>query len=135
MKMKSLERNSKNMNRISTNLKQSRKLLELGLDPRTADIAYIKHCTSDNPEWRYDTEVPMVGQPIGVDYLPSWSLGALRKQIPVGIKVQDKIELFTCHNRIDGTWVYSFGDYIQFTGLDIDAAYKTVAWLLKKDET
>ncbi|MBP3732432.1 MAG: hypothetical protein J6I84_04225 [Bacilli bacterium] len=114
------------MNRISTSLEQSRKLLELGLDPSTADFQYINgdpenlHPNSD----KHDE-----------DDIVAWSLGALKKQIPVGIKVQDKTELFTCHNRIDGTWVYSFGDYIQFTGSDIDAAYKTVAWLLKKDET
>ena len=40
-----------------TDLQQSKKLAEI-LPINTADCCYIKYCTSDNNEWRYD------GQPL-----------------------------------------------------------------------
>ena len=74
-----------------TTVEQSQALLEAGLDMDTADAVYIKHCTSDNPEWRFDGAAPMLlndGKKVSdvaanpENLLPCWTTGQLLKLLP-----------------------------------------------------
>ena len=70
-----------------TDLEQSKKLAEI-LSIDSADMAYIKHSSSDNPTWRFDNDMPpmvLSNTPIDeitAEILPCWSLAALLEEIP-----------------------------------------------------
>lgn len=90
--------------KLYTDIEQSKNLLNLGLKPESSDMCYIKHCTSNNPEWRFDEEVPpmVLGDTplskISVPTLPCWSLAALLELLPNEISTNDS---FACHYQID----------------------------------
>lgn len=87
------------MNKICTSVKQSKKLIELGIDVKTADMYYMYR------HWEIDEET--VGSQsdasigfnsdfyCGADngktyhYIPAWSLTALLELIPKHIKQED----------------------------------------------
>lgn len=115
-----------------TSIEQSKKLLELGLSPESADNSWILSPVTNQyirTASRYDCDGD----------IPCWSVGALRNLIPVGLNFEDGTVLFRNHNRIDGTWVYCFINAnddvvkIQFTGSDLRAAYDMVVWLLENN--
>jgi hypothetical protein len=70
-----------------TDLEQSRKLAEF-LPLESADMAYIKHSSSNNPTWEFNEDFPpmILGNvPINeltVEALPCWSLAALYGILP-----------------------------------------------------
>jgi len=68
-----------------TTIEQSKKLMELGLSPNTADMCYphfIRHGANT-----YD-EIPEIAEEIDYPYeMPCWSLGALLKLMPKTISV------------------------------------------------
>ena len=70
-----------------TDLSQSKKLAEI-LPLESADMCYILHASSDNPDWRFDDDIPpmVLGKtPINkltVKALPCWSLAALINLLP-----------------------------------------------------
>ena len=69
-----------------TDLQQSKKLAKI-LPIDTADCCYIKYCTSDNNEWRYDGQPPMILGEIPIteitaECIPCWSLVALLNLFP-----------------------------------------------------
>lgn len=69
-------------NRISTNIEQSKHLLELGLDPNTADMYYTGHRSIFNPkEIEYTQEPRVRAKFVSFDrlevFFPAWSLSAL----------------------------------------------------------
>ncbi len=70
-----------------TDIEQSEKLAEI-FPTESADMCYIKHCTSDNPEWRFGEDTPpmVLGDTplskISASTLPCWSLVALLKILP-----------------------------------------------------
>lgn len=74
-----------------TDLEQSKKLAEI-LPLESADMCYIKHASSNNPNWRFDDDIPpmILGDvPIiemTAETLPCWSLSALLSVIPKHIK-------------------------------------------------
>lgn len=122
-----------------TTIEQSKKLLELGLSPESADMVYFYWENYKTKEHGID-DIPTVRGELPIDKfdVPCWSLAALRKLLPVGIKPDENATyLFSNHNRIDGTWVYMYAidDYVykQFTGSDINACYDMVVWLLENN--
>ena len=124
---------------ICTNIDQSYALMDLGLNPDSADMKY-------DPRWDipvivddeyYDNKLEYNTEFENTD-VPSWSLSALRKLIPMGIETKNGTCLFSCHNRLDGSWVYMYhyedGTVLkQFTGGDVDSAYEMVSWLLENN--
>jgi len=127
-----------------TNVKQSRLLVQVGIDPNTADMVYyfdhgellipnaklisgrVKH---DIPDWNNDT------------FLPAWSLTALLNLLPETLLYDTDDEGFTADgydlvikgqgNRIS----YSDGDKSVFdSGIQLNllnAAVETVVWLAR----
>ena len=73
--------------RSYTSLEQSRKLAEILL-LESADMVYIKHATSSNPDWRFDDDMPPMIlrktsiKDMTVEVLPCWSLSALLDVLP-----------------------------------------------------
>ena len=90
-------------------LEQSRKLAEI-LPIETADMCYIKHCTSDNPTWRFDGSPMILGKtPIKemtVDVLPCWSLAALLNIIPQ--EIFDGEYIINITEGINNRWVITY---------------------------
>ena len=70
-----------------TDIEQSKKLAEI-LPLESADMCYILHASSDNPDWRFDNDIPpmVLGKisinELTVKALPCWSLAALLCILP-----------------------------------------------------
>lgn len=120
------------MNNIATSIEQSKELVRLGLDQKTADMSYTYF---DESEPKLDLIPYMLNSRMAI---PAWSLSALLEVMPKGT------ELVKMQN--DSHALYWEVDYM-FTGYEdsdpITAAYEMVCWLLEqglvekggKDET
>lgn len=70
-----------------TTIEQSRKLAEI-LPIESADMCYIKHSSSDNPNWEFNEDFPpmiLSNVPINeitAETLPCWSLAVLLGVLP-----------------------------------------------------
>ena len=138
------------MNKICTTVKQSKKLIELGIDVNTADMRYMYR------HWEIDenTVGAQSDASIGFDsdfyygadngktyhYIPAWSLSALLELIPPYLEeFKDGID-FGFSKSMNGKW-YS-AHYIQLdnSGLvtfhktvtgdtSVDAVFEMIVWL------
>ena len=118
------------MNKICTSIEQSKKLIELGIDVKTADML-----------WTYDFTVNNInGLNIISDYLkpeendiPAWSLTALLNLIQDNIKIEktlfDQSDMFT-HSIIGDAYEYHSHEHENL----VDAAFEMVCWLLETGE-
>ena len=118
------------MNKISTDLEQSEKLIELGVDIGTADML-----------WTYDFMVNDInGLNVISNYLkpeendiPAWSLSALLELMPKDF--EDDLEIY--YGAFDGrgeyhpVWVCSCMNRVDFGDTSIDAVFNMVCWLLE----
>lgn len=132
-----------------TTVEQSKRLLELGLSPKTADMYYPIQWNENNTAYFYDG-TPIIGI-MDVDDLPCWSLGALIEVMPVTLPLypdateesvrvgnhrkSDLIASMEGYLRrsYDGCYEYKYGG-IHCVGdyaAPINAAYKMVCWLLE----
>jgi len=124
-----------------TTIEQSKKLLELGLNPDSADMFYNEEPDECYPKDIVDTKYPMVIREGQKHYLkeygvPCWSLGALWEAMP-----KEGVKPFTDSNPFVGygnglyRCVYLNADWesshqtIGYT--PVEAAYNMVCWLLK----
>ena len=70
-----------------TDISQSKKLADI-LPLESADMCYIKHASSDNPNWEFNEDFPpmILGNvsinEITAETLPCWSLAALLSVVP-----------------------------------------------------
>ena len=110
-----------------TTQEQSKKLLELGLDPSTADMYYDKQ-----------TNIVYIALTKGfkTDWcFPCWSTDRLLDLMPKPLEYQGsfcypELDLFT--HRI--SYTVGAADYIEFDGVDnLDSSYKMMIWLLKNN--
>lgn len=101
--------------KICTSIEQSKKLLELGLDPSTADMMWGYFYNGENqcvPQIR--PFLDMRGE-IPKGYVPAWSLAALLGLMPDVIKVEEECYTFSLiknvieYVRHDGNILYSTG--------------------------
>ena len=95
--------------KICTSIKQSKKLIELGIDVNTADMWYqhIGYSITDGKE--KPTYFPMVIRDnISDDDIPIWSLSALRACLPPGISIDGILYVFESHKTFDNEWVYEY---------------------------
>lgn len=114
------------MSRIVTNLKQSRKLVSLGLDAKTADFFYeSEDCLGLSAAWflhiatnaELDRHTPNL-------VLPAWSLNVLLGLISVYTMQTDTVGMvfITCEKASYITNSYNN---------PVDAAFEMVCWLLE----
>lgn len=130
-----------------TTVEQSKKLVELGLNPETADMGWnvfsddSTRCLPIN-----DWDLSKNGEG-GTEFIPCWSLGALLEVMPEQITYSDfkpfPIGLFKGdkekHSKYGHYWIQYFcteegGVYVQTNGhTPIEAAYNMVVWLLENN--
>ena len=75
---------------ITTTIEQSKKLVELGIDPSTADMYYA--ATEDENKKLHYTTPPRVRQTDNAVYktdIPAWSLSALLELMPATIQTKE----------------------------------------------
>ena len=134
-----------------TSIEQSKKLLELGLSPESADMCYLPTHIGDEHHWiaslsSYSECTKMTD--VSIDYcIPCWSLGALLEVMPKSIERYDSdrcyrhysLNLFKAYRYCCS---YSFGpslneeNHMQLCcfGEDaswLDVVFKTVVWLIE----
>lgn len=122
-----------------TNIEQSKRLVELGLNIGTADMYYVSE----------DYSTPRIGVPLGLSpNVPCWSLEALLEAIPQSIQKWDdrsrsrknyELNLFRSYYHCCS---YSFGPSLKEENHDslccfgedtwLDAVYKVAVWLAEK---
>ena len=108
------------MNKICTSLKQSQKLVELGVDASTADMMWDDWRLIDEG-WKLNVGYyPEIEQDYGRKCYPAWSLTALLELIPNWTMYKtDKLNM-VC-NPYDH-WESCYED-------PVDAAFEMVRWL------
>lgn len=131
------------MSNVVTTIEQSRKLIELGLDPESADMTYLLF--SDG---KYSIKVEIGERQKGESFLPAWSLSALLEVMPKVI-VHDMNKHVLCLKYAEGVAPFIYyvvesgrnkGKLIRFDNgrcvpdaYDaLDAACKMVCWLLEQ---
>lgn len=108
------------MNPKATTIEQSRKLLELGLDPKSADFAWVGEdgcfvkSSSDEVE---DTETP------------AWSLEALIDALPSGTAFIHTGRLGYCVSFCGGAWVHY--ESTSYSKSLINQVFELVVWLFE----
>jgi hypothetical protein len=118
-----------------TTVEQSKELSQF-LPKGSSNLAYIKYCTSDNPEWRFGG-IPMVlgDVPIGeiaTDTLPCWSSQALFDLLPKKIQEYEKSV-----NWFDNKWQCKYckkgsENMIEISSENLIDVYVTALILLNK---
>ena len=121
-----------------TTIEQSKKLVELGLNPETADMFYSYGMNIKTKEWSYDAELMVIDEADKLCDIPCWSLGALLELMP-----KENENPFKNSNAFIGygdekyRCVYLNGDWEsshQTMGdTPIEAAYNMVCWLLENN--
>ena len=113
-------------NKICTSVEQSERLIDLGLDPKTADMYYMNGNNLTLGSWE--------GNEHDWDDIPGWSLGSLLNLMPE-IKTEYGIMQpylvggtgtrfkFMCFYKITYNTLYYENP--------LDAAYEMVCWLLE----
>jgi len=122
---------------IATTIEQSRRLLELGLNPKTADMCWVKDYTEQwvliadaksNIQHRLEGMYEYSGfqWQEHIALVPAWSLSTLLEVIP-------KEELIDLSVSKDNYWFCSGVHFdTSIYSNPIDAAYAQVKWLLEQ---
>ena len=117
-----------------TSIEQSKKLLELGLRPETADM-YWRESYSENLGLRYYPTVIWRGYQYNEKHgdIPCWSTGALIDLLPEEIKYRDE----WCSLELDKDWISYESCRIQPVVSEktpmIVMLCKVIGWLLENN--
>jgi len=123
------------MAQIATTIEQSRCLLELGLDPKSADMVWVRYAAGG---YRLEVLHRELFERIMETDIAAWSLSALLEVIPSNIGDYDLY--ITKHKYVDCGYGYNVEYNRGFTisvlhketSRDlVTAAYKMVCWLLE----
>lgn len=129
-----------NLDGMYTALPQSRRLVELGLKPSTADMHHFN--ISENGDYCtalcYDRSDAKWHEKYGGDYIPCWSGANLFGLLPTEVYDMD------CYHALEvtrgdsehlesGTYFISYCDLVTFAGGTFtEAAFKAMEWILTK---
>lgn len=124
------------MSKICTDLKQSRKLVELGLDPKTADMHWWPNGNGFQLfpiPFKNDGSVP---ECVAKEIIPAWSLSALLELMPKTLKVDILPAYDLTIDYHDGFSYVRAESALEPEGICnaesfIDNAYEMVCWLVK----
>ena len=127
------------MNKICTSIEQSKKLIELGLDVKTADMNYSTFYGAVSKSLPMPKEVyEYFKYPIDGDkYVPAWSLSALLGLMPKLYEFESDPEDGGCQPNVCKGWdnnqwhiVYRSSIYItEWYDSPLDAAFEMVCCL------
>lgn len=114
---------------VCTSVEQSKRLLELGLKPETADMC-IDLYHEDKP-FVINEDVDLSKQ---TEFIPSWSLHRLIEMLPNEIPMEDYYLIlgvsFNCVCYADNEYAEVFQS---FDGNTYSCIIKCVEWLIKED--
>ena len=101
------------MSNIATTISQSRKLIELGLDPKTADMFWmdtnsVKPCLKLMDDGIFNHRNYLVRFPNSS--LPAWSLSALLEVMPKPDLYRETADLWVCATFFKEGSVRGFGE-------------------------
>lgn len=115
------------MNKVCTSRHQSLKLIELGINIKTADMDYIPF--ANNPQ-EYDCVINVWNNEHEKDWIPAWSLSALLELMPRIEHLKPFIDLGpNLDSEVVSIYYHSEDSpYIVKDNL-IDAAFEMVVWL------
>jgi hypothetical protein len=124
------------MSNIATTIEQSKRFLELWLDPKTADMVWVRYAAGG---YRLEVLHRELFERIMETDIPAWSLSALLEVMPSNI---DDYDLYiTKHKYVDGGHGYNVEYNRGFTisvlhketNRDlVTAAYEMVCYLLEQ---
>lgn len=133
-------------NNLYTDIEQSQKLIELGLNPDSADMSYSpimgidegRNCGYlDMPDLYPYAKINDVGSSL---YLPCWSLSALLEIMPCHISgVPKRAAYHLALKKYKEHWEccyehFSFGEiHTQKGNTQFEAAYNMMCWLLENN--
>ena len=120
---------------IATDIKQSKTLIELGLNSKSADMLWV-----EDFDHNYDLEVRVniveSYNPDNLKMIPAWSLNALLEIIPICIDEYN----FSMDPILKDKWICKYfnsksTDYKNVVEgrTPVEAAYNIVLWLLEND--
>ena len=127
-------------NSVCTSYEQSKSLLELGLDPNTADMKYDPRW--DIPviisEYDYDSHLNYNPEYENTD-IPAWSLAALLGLMPKIKFFKDEDAYEPCINRYGDKYICHYNcsgadEHWYIEDNPIDAAYNMVCWLKENNK-
>ena len=128
-------------NSICTSYEQSKSLLELGMDPNTADMKYDPRW--DIPviisEYDYDNHLNYDPEFENTD-IPAWSLTALLALMPKIKFFKDEDAYEPCISRYGDKYICHYNcsgadEHWYIEDNPIDAAYNMVCWLKENNKT
>jgi hypothetical protein len=93
-----------------TDIEQARKLAEF-LPLESADMHYWKRTWKENDyaiSVGHSKELQEGFESQCIEYIPCWSLAALRACLPPGISIDGILYVFESHNTFDNEWVYEY---------------------------
>lgn len=127
------------MNGIATTIKQSKKLIELGIDINTADMHYNKWDNDEEEEYHLKCGgLPKLEFKYATN-IPAWSLSALIELMPEHIVINNKVSNSLKMDKEEGGigFCYFFGaidkvdDIVICDMTPINAAFEMVCYLLE----
>ena len=86
-----------------TTIEQSKRLIELGIDPKTADLVYPAWTLSETPT---EDELSIIDGTLEDDDIPSWSLSALMNLMPKIEFYKDEYHYVPCIERYKDNLLY-----------------------------
>ena len=120
------------MNKICTSIEQSKKLIELGIDVRTADMHYFDdHYNIETLETGFLYSTYLSYKDDKFDYIPAWSLSALLGFMPI---INDST--YKMCGTLDGGALISHEELtcVMFQENNpLDAVFEMVCWLKEKN--
>ena len=126
---------------IATTIEQSKHLLELGLDPKTADMFYFSYGMFRPMKLHVGKILEDVVTGKRQWAIPAWSLSALLEVMPSNIKA-DEMQYYHHLEKSNGFYTvsYYFDDVDELYTLNttkvcddpVTAAYEMVCWLLEQ---
>ena len=113
---------------IATNIEQSTHLLELGLEPKTADMLYYPTAINEMGETMFTLDVKgeYIYQEHDDECIPAWSLSALLEVMPRPDLYRETADLWVCVTFFKEGSIRGFGE------TDIDAAYEAVCTMFER---
>lgn len=128
-------RKENNMN--YTTIEQSKKLLELGLNPDTADM-YCTMLTENSKEYSVFVKRKVCRYNIEDGDIPCWSVEALLELIPKHPKFNTVFRFLD--SQIDGSykyvWIFECHAVSEYTfegTSDFDCIYQAIVWFLQNN--
>lgn len=118
------------MSNIATTIEQSKQLVRLGLDPKTADMFYFSYGMFRPMKLHVGKILEDVVTGKRQWAIPAWSLSALLEVTP------KELEVGLFKTPISGEYFFSWWTDDHHMGYDykepIDATFEMVCWLLKQ---